>query len=54
MRELSFEKILELFASLIKTGHYWTLQGHYGRIAVALINGGYIDKQGNLLDKEIK
>lgn len=38
--------ILELFANLIKTGQAWNLQGHYGRMAQALIDKELINRQG--------
>jgi hypothetical protein len=47
--ELRAEDTLKLFAELIKTGLAYTLQGHYGRTAQALIEGGYISKQGKIL-----
>ena len=47
--ELSPEKTLKMFAELIKTRQAWTLQGHYGRTAQALIEAGYIDKRGKIL-----
>lgn len=50
--ELEAEKTLELFAELIKTGQAYTLQGHYGRTATALIQDGYISDKGKIL-KEI-
>ena len=50
--ELEAEETLTLFADLIKTGQAWTLQGAYGRTAEALIKGGYISRQGDIL-KEV-
>jgi hypothetical protein len=47
--DLRPEDTLKLFAELIKTGQAWTLQGHYGRTAQALIEGGYISRQGKIL-----
>lgn len=52
MGGLSDVATLKLFSELIKTGQAWTLQGHYGRTAIALIDVGYLDQQGNIL-KEI-
>lgn len=46
--ELNEEEIINLFAELIKTGHCWTLQGHYGRTAQQLINQGIITKKGTI------
>ena len=47
--ELAPENTLKLFAELIKNGHAWTLQGHYGRTAEGLIDAGYISKTGEIL-----
>ena len=49
MGELSQENTMELFSELIKSGKVWVLQGCYGRQAQALIEGGYISKQGQIL-----
>ena len=48
--ELSADKTLELFGELIRSGMAWQLQGSiYGRPAQALIDGGYISKDGKIL-----
>ena len=39
--ELDDEQIIELFQELINKGYTWTLPGHYGRTAMALIKAGY-------------
>jgi len=47
--DLSAEKTLELFSSLIKSGMAWSLQGHYGRTATALIEAGWLSREGEIL-----
>ena len=48
---LSDAKTLRLFSELIKTGMVWSLQGHYGRTASALIGDGWIERDGTITDK---
>jgi hypothetical protein len=40
--------MVNLFAELVRTGMAWSLQGHYGRVAHALIEAGYLDREGNV------
>jgi len=47
--ELDENQIVELFAHLVGSGKAWTLQGSYGRMAMALIEQGYLDEEGNIL-----
>lgn len=44
------DQILELFSNLIKTGKINHLQGTYGRTAKNLIESGYLDHDGNILE----
>lgn len=47
--ELSNNEVVDLFAKLVSNGMAWTLQGHYGRTAMLLIQEGYINKNGEVL-----
>ena len=40
--ELDEDEVIELFQELVNSGLAWTLQGHYGRTAVAMIDAGLV------------
>lgn len=40
--KLSDEEVIDLFQHLVDSGVAWSLQGQYGRIAVSLIDAGYV------------
>lgn len=39
--EMEDDEMVEMFQAMIDTGMVWTLQGHYGRAAMRLIESGY-------------
>lgn len=43
------QETIEFFAELICFGYIHSLQGHYHRTAQALIEGGYISEDGEVL-----
>ena len=51
MGHLDDAKTLRLFSELIKTGMAWSLQGHYGRTASAMIDDGWLESDGTITDK---
>ena len=48
---LNDKQTLRLFSELLKTGMAWSLQGHYGRTASAMIDDGWIERNGTMTDK---
>ena len=49
---ISEQGMIDLFAYLVESGMAWTLQGHYGRTAKALIDHRIIDKDGNVTSEK--
>lgn len=52
--ELDTPSVVRLFGKLVHSGQAWSLQGSYGRSAIALINAGYIDNEGNVNAEMLK
>jgi hypothetical protein len=47
--ELSDQDTLNMYSEIIKNNMQYSLQGHYGRTASALIQDGWLDNKGNIL-----
>lgn len=48
--ELNDAETINFFADLVKTKMAWSLQGHYGRIASAMIDAGFISLEGEVTE----
>lgn len=47
--DLNQEQTIDLFASLLRSGVAWQLQGSYGRTAADLINAGVLTTKGEIV-----
>lgn len=47
--DLNLLQEILLFAKLVETGKAWRLQGHYGRVAMEMIDLEFISKDGRVL-----
>lgn len=47
--DLNLTEEILLFAKLVETGKAWKLQGHYGRVAMEMIDLEFISKDGRVL-----
>ena len=46
---LSDPETLEMFSTIVKEKLQYSLQGHYGRTASALIEDGWLNREGDIL-----
>jgi hypothetical protein len=51
--EMQDEEIIDFFQRLIDSGMVWTLQGHYGRMAMNLIEDGVCTLPEQKEDKNV-
>ncbi|MGW4158722.1 DUF7417 domain-containing protein [Streptomyces sp. NPDC004788] len=52
--ELDDHETLDLFATLIRSGMAWTLQGSYGRTAERLIEAELITEDGEVIPEALE
>lgn len=48
--ELNDAETINFFAELVKSKMAWSLQGHYGRVASAMIDAGFISPEGEVTE----
>ena len=48
--ELNDAETINFFADLVKSKMAWSLQGHYGRMASAMIDAGFISPEGEVTE----
>ena len=46
--QMTDEEMISFFQELVNNGMAWSLQGHYGRTAMYLIENGYVQKPEEL------
>ncbi len=46
--QMTDEEMISFFQELVNSGMAWSLQGHYGRTAMYLIESGYVHKPEEL------
>ena len=46
--QMTDEEMISFFQELVNSGMAWSLQGHYGRTAMYLIESGYVQKPEEL------